>query len=251
MAVDVPPLPSPEALPALEAAPSSPPSAASSFEWPPSTRLSYTLSGHYRGPVQGQAQVEWLRAGSRYQVIMDVSAALVFSRRSSSEGEITAQGLSPRRYEEEDKIRFVAPRQRSIVMEGDSVRLPDGRELPRPPGLQDSVSQMVQLTWLFTTQPQLLTPGTAIELPVVLPRRVERIVYEVAETEALATPAGVVDTVHVKPRREAFKGGDLTVEFWVAPSLQYLPVRVLIRQDAETFVDLLIERLPQQAERGR
>ena len=38
---------------------------------------------------------------------------------------------------------------------------------------------------------------------------------------------------------------------WVAPSLQYLPVRLLIRQDAQTYIDLLIERLPQQAEPGR
>jgi hypothetical protein len=38
---------------------------------------------------------------------------------------------------------------------------------------------------------------------------------------------------------------------WVAPSLQYLPVRIVIRQDAETFVDLLLERLPQQAAEGR
>jgi hypothetical protein len=38
---------------------------------------------------------------------------------------------------------------------------------------------------------------------------------------------------------------------WVAPSLQYLPVRLLIRQDAETYIDLLIERLPEQAAPGR
>jgi hypothetical protein len=34
---------------------------------------------------------------------------------------------------------------------------------------------------------------------------------------------------------------------WFAPSLQYLPVRILIRQDAQTYVDLLIDRLPEQA----
>ena len=67
----------------------------------------------------------------------------------------------------------------------------------------------------------------------------------------LDTPAGPVHTLHVKPRRESRPGGDLTAEMWVAPSLQYLPVRLLIRQDAETFVDLLIERLPEQAAPGR
>ena len=33
----------------------------------------------------------------------------------------------------------------------------------------------------------------------------------------------------------------------MAPTLQYLPVRIVIRQDAETYVDLLVDRLPQQA----
>ena len=67
------------------------------------------------------------------------------------------------------------------------------------------------------------------------------------ETETLATPAGPVAAAHVKPRREAKPGSDLTAEVWVAPSLQYLPVRILIRQDAEATLDLLIEGLPQQA----
>ena len=235
-----------------DSAPVQPPAlTAQAFEWPPSTRLSYTLTGDYRGPVEGSARVEWLRSGSRYQVFMDVSAALVFSRRSSSEGELTAEGLKPWRYEEEDKIGFLAPRRRTVAMDHDRVRLADGRELPRVAGLQDSVSQLLQLTWIFTTQPEMLTAGRTIELSVALPRRVEQIVYEVAETQALATPAGLVETVHVKPRREGKAGSDLTVEFWVAPSLQYLPVRIVIRQDAQTHVDLLIERLPQQAERGR
>ena len=30
---------------------------------------------------------------------------------------------------------------------------------------------------------------------------------------------------------------------WLAPTLQYLPVRIVIRQDADTFVDLLLSSL--------
>ena len=54
-------------------------SAPTAFEWPPSTRLSYRLTGNYRGPVEGQAQVEWLRSGTRYQVHMDLSIGPAFS----------------------------------------------------------------------------------------------------------------------------------------------------------------------------
>ena len=34
---------------------------------------------------------------------------------------------------------------------------------------------------------------------------------------------------------------------WLAPTLQYLPVRILIRQDAETHLDLVLKRAPLQA----
>ena len=229
--------------------------AAPAFDWPPSTRLSYTLTGDYRGPVQGQAQVEWLRSGSRYQVHMDLSVgpsfAPLLSRRITSEGEITDSGLQPRRYDEETKVALREPRRLTIWLDAASVRLPAGTELPRPDGVQDSASQFVQMTWLFTTQPERLRAGQTLSFPLALPRRVEPWFYDVQETEILLTPAGPVEAVHVKPRRDAPQAGDLTAEFWVAPSLQYLPVRILIRQDAQTFVDLLIERLPQQAERGR
>jgi hypothetical protein len=106
------------------------------------------------------------------------------------------------------------------------------------------------MTWLFTMKPALLQKGQTLEIPLALPRRVELWVYEVLETETLFTPAGPVDAVHIKPRREG-RGNELVAEMWVAPSLQYLPVRLLIRQDAQTYIDMLIERLPQQAEPGR
>jgi len=228
---------------------------AETFDWPPSTRLSYRVSGNYRGPVEGQAQVEWLRSGTRYQVHMDLSIgpsfAPLMSRRVSSEGEITPAGLSPRRYDELTKVVLREPRQLSIQLNPDSVRLANGAELPRPAGVQDSASQFVQITWMFTTQPGLLQAGRSLELPLALPRRLANWTYDVIGAEMLATPAGQVETWHVKPRPGAQGGAELSAEIWVAPSLQYLPVRIVIRQDAQNFLDLLIERLPQQAAPGR
>ena len=245
--------PGPVADAALPAGPAA--SAPTAFEWPPSTRLDYRLEGHFRGPVQGQARVEWLREGTRYQVHLDLTIGPSFSplasRRISSEGEVTAQGLRPRRYDEETRALLRDTRRSSIALDADVVRLPTGRELPRPVGVQDSASQFVQLTWLFTTQPQLLQAGQVIAFPLALPRQVDVWTYDVLATERVLTPAGSVEAVHVKPRREAKAGGDLSAEVWFAPSLQYLPVRLLIRQDADTYLDLSLDRLPQQAAPGR
>lgn len=250
-----PALPALAELPALAAIdPSNP-----AFDWPPSTRLDYRLTGEVRGPVDGFARVEWLRSGTRYQVHLDVgvgpSIAPLMHRRISSEGEISPEGLRPARFDQATRTLLREPRSLRVEMDETEVRLAGGRVLPRPPGLQDTASQFVQLTWLFTAQPELLQPGQTISLPLVLPRRVMHWRYEVGELQTLYTPVGELQAVHVRPRPEvageAGQLGDLVPEAWFAPSLQYLPVRILIRQPGGDYVDLLLERLPQQAEPGR
>lgn len=221
------------------------------FEWPRSTRLSYRLTGNFRGPIDGQASVEWLREGPRYQVHVEVSVgpwfAPLLSRRLSSDGEIGPEGLVPRRYDEVTRFALRDPRRLTMTFDDSVVRLAGGAELPRPPGVQDTASQFVQLTWLFTTQPERLRSGQSVQLMLALPRRVDPWVYDVLDSERLYTSAGEIDAVHVRPRPLPRPSGELTAEVWIAPELQYLPVRIVIRQDADTYVDLLLERLPQQA----
>jgi len=238
--------------PAVEAvaAAASAASAPAAFEWPPSTQLSYRLHGNYRGEVVGGAQVEWVRAGSRYQVHLDVwvgaQAAPLVGRRMSSDGELSDHGLSPRRYDEETRALFRELRRRTIVFEGDRVLLSNGKQREQQPGMQDAASQFVQLTWLFTTQPQLLRVGQRIELPLALPTNVDRWSYEVVEQVELATPFGKLPTFHLRPRRELRPNRDLVADAWFAPTLQYLPVRLLIRQDEATYIDMMLDRLPLQ-----
>jgi hypothetical protein len=165
----------------------------------------------------------------------------------TSDGELSEQGLTPRRYDEETRALFRELRRRTIVFDDERVLLPNGKRFDKQPGMQDSASQFVQLTWLFTTQPQLLRVGQRIEIPLALPTNVDRWSYEVIEQVSLPTPFGAIDTFHVRPRRELRPNRELVADAWFAPTLQYLPVRLLIRQDEGTYVDMMIERLPQQA----
>jgi hypothetical protein len=239
------------AVVAAASAPAPAASAAAPFEWPASTRLSYKLSGNVRGEVHGDAQVEWLRAETRYQVHLDVIVGLpiapLLTRRMSSDGQLTSEGLAPSRYDEDTKVAFRPRRRVAIVFGPDVVLLPDGRRLERWPGLQDTASQFVQLSWLFTLQPELLRAGRTVEMPLALPRSVDRWVYDVLEEEEVYTPFGAVPAVHIKPRRTSRPGGDLSAEMWFAPQLRYLPVRIRIRQDAETYIDLVLSRRPEMA----
>lgn len=220
------------------------------FDWPASTRLSYALHGYYRGEMHGSAQVEWLREGERYQVHLDVTVGLpfapLFTRRMSSDGLIVADGLAPRRYDEETHRAFGSPRRATLRFEDGAVVMGDGRRLPSLPGVQDTASQFVQLTWMFTTQPHRLQRGHEVEMPLALPREVGRWTYDVIGEETVHAPFGAIEAVRLKPRRPA-RRDTLAVETWIAPSLQYLPVRIRIQQDDQTWIDLVIERPPLQA----
>jgi hypothetical protein len=237
---------------------SAPASAASAPDWPTawpaSTRLTYSLTGWYRGELHGAATVEWLRDGAHYQVHVDVRVGPPFApfmvRRMSSDGELTGDGLAPRRYDEETRVGFGAPRQVTIRFEPDVVVLPNGRQRERWPGVQDAASQFVHLTWLFTTRPQRLEPGHSVDVPLALPRSMDHWRYDILAAEDLRVPFGTLPVRHLKPRRVAQPGGDLVVEAWFAPTLLYLPVRIKIHQDAETYIDLLIDRPPVQAAPG-
>ena len=236
--------------------PAAPEAAASSasapaFEWPVSTRMRYLLTGNVRGEVNGQAQVEWIRVGQRYQVHLDVIVGMKIaplgSRRMSSDGDITPEGLAPRRYDQETKLAFNDAYRATVRFEGDRVMLATGAVVPRWPGAQDTASQFVQLSYLFATQPERLRPGNSVEIPLAMPRNLTSWVYDVLQEETLYTPFGEVQAFHLKPRREPRAGGDMTTDIWIAPGLRYLPVRFLIRPDPESYFDLMLDRRPELA----
>jgi Protein of unknown function (DUF3108) len=232
------------ALPAPAASDAAP----AGFEWPASTRVSYLLTGNYRGEVNGTAQVEWIRAGSRYQVHLDLvvgpSIAPLITRSMSSDGEITAEGLSPRRYDQDTKVVLRERNRVSIGFEPGAVVLANGDRRDTVPGVQDTASQFVQLMYVFSTRPDRLRIGNTVDIPLALPHKVDVWTYDVVEEEVLATPFGPLPAIHLRPKR-VLRPGELSAEIWFAPQLRYFPVRIRIHQDAETFIDLMISKRPE------
>jgi len=226
-------------------------SAVAGFDWPASTRMSYALTGNYRGEVSGSAQVEWIRVGAHYQVHVDFIVgpkfAPLITQRSTSDGEITAAGLAPRRYDQD--ITFLGrsrPRQ-TVFFDAGNVVLANGDVRPALPGMQDTASQFVQLTYVFGTRPEMLRIGGSVDIPLALPKKAAIWTYDVAEEETLYTSFGPLTGIHLKPRHNDQKAGTLSVEMWMAPQLRYLPVRIRFEQDAQTYVDLLISKPPEIA----
>ena len=234
------------------AAPASAAAAASAVEgfvWPKATRVSYVLTGNWRGELNGRAEVEWIKIDDRYQVNVAMHAgpevAPLVARRMTSEGRIVANGLAPERYEEETKVVMREDRRISMVFAADLVTLGNGQQRVRLPGVQDTASQFVQFTWMFGSQPERLRVGNTFEFPLALPRSMNTWVYDVAEEVLLDTEIGPLKTFHLKPRRNVRRPGEWVVEMWFAPELRFLPVRLRIEQDAQTYVEMLIARKPE------
>ena len=227
------------------------PNSGRAFVWPQATKVSYKLEGYFRGPVSGQASVEWVRQDSRYQVHIDASVGPSFaplgSWRLTSEGEIQAQGLHPKLYENVNRLLINTSAPRLIKLDEDEVTHPDRRRYPRPADVQDTASFMIQLAYQFTLRPDLLKPGSSFDLNVVTQRKLEQLTFDVVGDDVVRTPIGDVPTVHVRPRKTVIDGGALPADVWFAPGLQYLPVRIYIKMNDEVFMDMQMSRAPQQA----
>jgi Protein of unknown function (DUF3108) len=221
------------------------------FVWPLATRVSYKVRGYFRGDVHGNAKVEWVRQDMDYQVRVDTTIGPSFAPIGSwhliSAGTITPEGLSPKRFEQVNRLLISTSPPRTVVFNEQNVVLDSGESVPRTPGMQDAASQFIQLAYQFIMQPDLLRPGNTIYIPLALPKRLETIAYDVIGEQMLDTPIGTIPTFHVKPRKMSTDGGVLPVEIWFAPGLQYLPVRILVQANDKTYMDLQMERAPEQA----
>lgn len=209
--------------------------------WPPDTRVSYRMRGYYRGDLYGSAKVQWQRQAQRYQVQLDVRMALLFQVSMTSQGKLTEAGLVPQAYEE----RFLSVR-RGVSFDAEQLRLQDGRLVTKPVGVQDTASQFVTLSQRFSSARQALAVGEVVSVWLARPGGVDLWTYDVTESVSLQTPElGMVQAFHLKPRPLANPRGDIVAELWLAPSLQYLPVRVRIALGGDNFVDLMVETIEQ------
>ena len=217
------------------------------LEWPPSTRLSYTLSGLFRnGPLYGDGVVEWRRDGLHYQVEFDFSVQPFLDGHMFSDGEITPDGLQPVHYDEWRKFPLRDRLVRRIEFGDDAVLLNNGTRVARLPQTQDPSSQFVQFVWMFTAHPEWLRTDNVVSVPLALPNTLRVWHYRVGASETLQLPFGAIDAVHLAPI-DPRKPNELAFEIWIAPTLQYLPVRIHVPLNDENFADLTLSSRPLQA----
>ncbi len=210
--------------------------------WPPDTRLTYRLTGNYRGDLSGSAQVQWQRKESKYQVKLDLKLSGFTVVSLTSQGEVSDAGLLVRSYEEDQVIGAT----RRVGFAGDFVQFQDGTQLQRPPAVQDTASQFVELGHRFASGREVLKSGATVSVWLARPGGMDLWIYDVLEEELLpSTEFGPIAAFHLVPRPLAKPRGPITAEMWFAPRLQYLPVRVKITLGDGNFVNLMVDKIEQ------
>jgi hypothetical protein len=206
---------------------------------PASVKLDYKMTGGAKGlTYHANAELRWENAGDSYNVLMRVSALFLGSRSMASTGQLSAQGLAPRRFSDKSRSEVAAH------FEADKNQISFSANTPTlawVQGAQDRVSVFIQLGGMLAGNPAGFPVGSTISMYTVGPRDADTWTFLVEAEEKLALPFGELATVKLtrQPRREF----DQKVEIWYAPSLGYLPVRNKITQANGDFVDQQLSAL--------
>lgn len=212
--------------------PASPPGAAD---------LLYEVSGHAKGlRYSAQAHLRWRPNGTRYTAELELSALLVGSRVQTSSGHLNAQGLVPERFGDRRRSTEKATH---FDHAGQRIRYSSNApDTPLVPGAQDRLSVFLQLAALFQAQPDGYPAGQMLRLQVAGTGDAQTWSFQVGPPETLALPAGSVNARRLtRPPRREF---DSTVEIWLAPALQHLPVRIRITEHNGDMADQQLRQLP-------
>lgn len=243
-ATDTPPTPAdpatattPTAEPAAapEAVSAAPPSAPISL--PGSLRLKYEIKGEVSGlGYSASGELLWLHDGLTYDARLSVTHFLLGTRSQSSSGQITPEGLAPKRFGDKVRSEVAAHFERD---KGKVIFSANTPSVDLQPGAQDQLSIFMQIASLLAGDPSRYPVGSAFEMQAVGGRDADtwRFVIESEESLALpgVVPGGEQKTLRIK--RPAHQVHDITVELWLAPALSYLPARIRLTQTNGNFVD--------------
>lgn len=200
---------------------------------PTHTRLVYDITGEVKGRnIFAEGRFEWTVEDERYDAVLEVRMVLLGKRTQTSVGRIGPQGLMPERFGERQRDEAAT----HFDHEGQRVRFsrnrPDAELLP---GTQDRLSVILQLAARLQAQPEQFALGQVWEVPVASSRDVSLWRWSVGQTENVDLPKGHMSAIHFT--RAPLHEHDQTIELWMAPALQHLPVRIRVSQANGDWLD--------------
>lgn len=193
------------------------------FSVPPSGDLHYNT--FYNGVENAPGTIHWASERDSYEMIVSVPLPFVGTFSYQSRGRIDAFGLAPEHYIEkrgrrpEDVTTFDrAARRIGFTRTSATLSLPDGA--------QDRFSMVMQLASLVRGNPDAYKSGVTRAFYVADDDSAELWPIETIGDESIRTAEGFIEARHFMrlPRHD---GDRRRIDVWLAPSLGWLPARIV------------------------
>lgn len=205
------------------------------FAAPPPGDLQYDT--FYNGMQNMIGTIHWRTDGHTYDLSVSMPVPFVGPFTYRSEGRIDAFGVAPDRYVEKrgkrpEDIAIFNREIRQVVF----TRTPNNA--PLPDGVQDRFSMLMQLSGLVRGNPSAYKPGVTQQFFVIDNNSGETWPITVIGDEDVQTQAGIIRARHFMrlPRRD---GDTRRIDMWLAPSLGWLPARLVQSEPNGSQIELL------------
>lgn len=210
---------------------------------PPSAKLFYFIKADIKGlNIEGSGLIDWDKSIEKYSINSETRTPLTgILIAEKSEGLIESTGLSPeifsiKRFRKELNTTRLDRKNRQIHYQGNATPSSlEGNE-------QDRLSVVWQLLSLARTTPTKFSVGSKHKLLVVGSHDIDAWIFEVKKTQRIQIGLGEVDAIPIN--RLASENPDVpSMEIWLAPSLDWYPVKIRISEKNGDYVEQSLEKI--------
>jgi hypothetical protein len=209
----------------------------------PSSDLVYDT--FYNGAQNQSGTLHWRTDGQHYSLLVSMPVPFIGTFSYRSEGHIDDYGLAPDTYTEtrgrrgESVSRFDRDGATPHVS---FTRSPT--DVPLAPGAQDRFSMIFQLASLVRADPSRYQPGVTRVFDVIDSNSAETWPIQTIGPDRTMLGTNQVETLHFMrlPRKP---GDKRRIDVWLAPSMNWIPVRIMQTEPNGTQIELVFHaRLP-------
>jgi hypothetical protein len=213
------------------------------FDLPPSADLTYELTARQRGfTLGGEALIAWRAGEGKYSVNADSRVAM-FGKitENRSHGLIDGFGLAPLEFYEK---RFRKdPTTTTFERDSKTLSFSESKQTyPLKGGEQDRASVTWQLVAVARAAPEKVKPGATWTFFVAGRRDADPWTFRVVKREKIRTGTGEVEAVHIM-REPPPDSKDQALDIWLAPSLEWYPVKLRFTDDEKDFVEQTLSKI--------
>lgn len=191
--------------------------------WPRPVRILYVASATV-GEATGSAPatLNWRHDDHHFSVTWDMFAKVPGNRRSAAHGLLTEGGLAP-----VQSMEITDASRRETRFDYANRELINSDESARAafePGTQGALSLLVHLASVVAADPTRYQPGQSLGVKVLEGATISDYAFVVHPEETLVALQGkLVKAIHLV--HGSLAPGQPNVQVWLAPSLDYMPVR--------------------------